>query len=597
MLTTAALLGTMAVGRAEWPGSQSAVQSDSSDHRPAMLFISVDDPTRSYVQNVIRGLQEALAQATQPPLLYLEFFDEARFGDVSYEDDYRAWLERKYRGRRIDVVLTSAESMLRLLARQPGSFLGHVPIVSGSVGPPAADVLALLPTMSVVIVESNLPAVIATARQLRPQASRFALVYGASRVDRDRGQAVATQLQRAGLATLDLGGLPMEALLDRVRDLPTDTVPLLLGVQVDGAGRAFPSPLPCRLVSEAASAPLFALAAPIGCGVIGGPLGDFTEAGRALGREALARLAGSAAGRTVTVPLALHAPMTFDARQLARWGIDDARLPADSNVQFRSPSLWREHRAAVIAASVTGAALVLLMAVILLEQRRRTVVLHALQQSNDRVHDLAGRLIASQEEERTRIARDLHDDVGQRLASLSIGLSRIKRALEQERPPVAAEVAMLQEQTNDLSQDLRQLAHELHPGVLAQLGLVAAIRARCHEVTRETGIPVSFTHDGPFPELPPPVVLCLFRVAQEGLRNVVRHSQAHAARLSATCAEGMVSLSVSDDGQGFDTAAAARTGLGLRSLDERVRLLNGRLEVSSWSQVGSTITASIPHGS
>ena len=530
-LLIAVLLWTMAARTSGAPPAQSANPPSSSHPRPAMLFISVDDPTRSYVQNVIRGLQESLGEAEQPPLLYLEFFDEARFGDLSYEEDYRAWLARKYRDRRIDVVLTSSDSILRLLARQAGPPLGGVAVVHGSVGPPPAEVLdarCRRPRSS----SSR-----ATCRRSSPRSGRcdrrrsqFALVYGASVVDRVRGQAVATQLQRVGLPVLDLGGLPMEALLQRVRQLPPDTVPLLLGVQVDGAGRAFPSPLPCRLISEAASAPLFALTAPIGCGVVGGPLGNFTEAGRALGREALARLAGSAAGRTVTVPLAVHAPMVFDARQLARWGIDEASLPAGSDVQFRSPSLWNEHRAAVIAAAVTGVALIAVLAVVLLEQRRRAAVLMDLQRSNERVHDLAGRLISSQEEERTRIARELHDDVGQRLASLSIGLSRVKRALEQERQPAATEVATLQEQTNDLSQDLRHLAHELHPGVLEQLGLVAAVRARCHEVTRETGLPVSFAHDGPLAELPSPVVLCLFRVAQEGLRNVVRHSHAHAAQ-------------------------------------------------------------------
>jgi len=592
----AALVLAATAARAGASVPQPADAPGPPDTRPAILFISVDDPTRSYVVSVIRGLQETLLKAPRSPLLYLEFFDEARFGDVTYEQDFRAWLARKYRARRIDVVVTSTDAALRLLGGEAGSPLRNVPVVYGSVGPPAPHVRALLPTMSVVQVESNLPAVIATARQLRPQASRFALVYGASRVDLVRGQAVATQLQQAGVPTLDLGGLPMEVLLERVRHLPADTVPLLLGVQVDGTGKAFPSPLPCRLVSEAASAPLFALAAPLGCGVIGGPLGDFTEAGRAFGGEALARLAGGPPGQTVIVPVAQHAPQAFDARQLARWGIDDSRLPAGSDVQFRPPSLWREHRSAVLASVVTGMTLILLLAVMLWERRRRAAVLVALQRSNERVHDLAGRLITSQDEERTRIARELHDDVGQRLASLSIGLSRAKRALEQDRPPAAVDLATLQAQTNELSQDLRHLAHELHPGVLEQLGLVAAVRGRCQEVTQESGLPVSFACPDPLPELPPSVVLCLFRVVQEGLRNVVRHSQAHAAHVSVTHADGVVSLSISDDGTGFDAAASGRGGLGLRSLDERVRLLDGRLDVSSSAMAGSTITATIPHG-
>src|SRR4029078_5590416 len=123
------------------------------------------------------------------------------------------------------------------------------------------------------------------------------------------------------------------------------------------------------------------------------------------------------------------------------------------------------------------------------------------------------------EEERTRIARELHDDVNQKLAALAIALSSLKRRLRPEESEAQAEVARLQQQTIALSDEIRHLSHELHPGVLQHVGLVAALRGSCVEFSSVHGIAVTFHAGDGLDRIPAEVALCLYRVAQEALHN------------------------------------------------------------------------------
>jgi signal transduction histidine kinase len=322
---------------------------------------------------------------------------------------------------------------------------------------------------------------------------------------------------------------------------------------------------------------------------------NLVPVGRALARQALKRLAGEP-GETVTVAAAEHAPLVFDARQLERWGIPESRLPAGSTVLYRQPSLWRDYRGTVLAALTVGVAQALLLAFALFERRRRSSAQAALARSYAQLQDLSGRVVTAQEEERTRIARDLHDDIGQRLASLSIALSGAKRRVPETEPVLREELSALQIQTTGLSSDLRRLSHDLHPGALEHLGLVAALRGRCAEIRGEAGIDVRLDVAGEWAELPSVVGLCLYRVAQEALRNVARHAQARSAVVSLEREESRVVMRVRDDGRGFEPVADRPSGLGLVSLGERVRMLGGALDLQTSSLGGTTLTVSLPVG-
>src|SRR4029453_15097918 len=155
----------------------------------------------------------------------------------------------------------------------------------------------------------------------------------------------------------------------------------------------------------------------------------------------------------------------------------------------------------------------------------------SLRKSHQQNQELAGRLITAQEGERARIARELHDDVGQRLASFSIALGTVRRGLPNAPQLVYEELAGLRRETVTVGNDLRLLSHELHPALLEHLGLVDALRRRCEEVSEESGVTVALDVTSEFGQVPDEVALCLYRVAQEALRNVVTHAQARPARV------------------------------------------------------------------
>jgi PAS domain S-box-containing protein len=222
----------------------------------------------------------------------------------------------------------------------------------------------------------------------------------------------------------------------------------------------------------------------------------------------------------------------------------------------------------------------------------------ALRASYDRIQDLAGRLITAQEAERSRIAGELHDDVNQQLAGLSIALSNVKRQLQNRgAATVQDELSRLQQRTVDLADVIRNLSHEMHPGVLQHAGLAAALKSHCAEFGSQHPIEVTFSAVDGIDAIPHDVALCLYRVAQESLRNIAAHAAAHNARINLRSSEAGLELVIADDGEGFDLAEAQRLGgLGLISLEERVRLVGGSLAISTEPQHGTEVRVQVPLG-
>ena len=243
---------------------------------------------------------------------------------------------------------------------------------------------------------------------------------------------------------------------------------------------------------------------------------------------------------------------------------------------------------------VTATPLMLLAVVI--EEERRTE--RALRQSYEQNQDLGGRLINAQEDERARIARDLHDDLSQQLAGVAIIVNGLKRqvATTGVAPEVEQTFATLQERTAAAATTVRNLSHELHPGVLQYLGLTATLRSHCADIERLHQVTVTFNPGDGLDSLDSDVALCLFRVAQEALTNVVRHARARKTCVSLTTTAESVELNVVDDGVGFVAGERTRSGLGLRSIHERVRFMRGSVSVDSRPGEGTKVLVRIPIG-
>lgn len=220
----------------------------------------------------------------------------------------------------------------------------------------------------------------------------------------------------------------------------------------------------------------------------------------------------------------------------------------------------------------------------------------AAHESAEHIRDLAGRLMTSQEEERRRIARELHDGVSQELAALSIAVAALEAGLpESTAPDRRQQLARLQRRTAEMVETIRHLSHELHPGVLQYAGLAAALRSQCRELEREGALTVTLEAASGLETLPADVALCLYRVTQESLRNVVRHAKARRVQVAVARDWSDLTLTITDDGCGFDLAEGrGRGGLGLISFDERVRLVKGRLTIDTQPQRGTQVRVVVP---
>ncbi len=219
----------------------------------------------------------------------------------------------------------------------------------------------------------------------------------------------------------------------------------------------------------------------------------------------------------------------------------------------------------------------------------------ALRKSYARIEDLAGRLIAAQEDERRHIARELHDDLNQQVAALAIGISRLKRQFPDAGAAVQEQFARLREKTDWLSERIRQVSHELHSSILQHVGLPAALNSYCAEFTDREGITVTLDIRDGVEALSPDAALCLYRVAQQSLRNVARHSGARSAIVALARNNGAIELRVADQGVGFDPGRAQEgSGLGLVSMEERVKLLHGCIVLTTRPGAGTELRAQIP---
>jgi signal transduction histidine kinase len=216
-----------------------------------------------------------------------------------------------------------------------------------------------------------------------------------------------------------------------------------------------------------------------------------------------------------------------------------------------------------------------------------------LRQARDDFRVLARHLLQAQEDERRRIAREMHDDWTQRLAVLAFDIARMEQEIGLSRPALAQLQAM-RTQLVSLSEDVHTLSRQLHPSVLDDLGLADALLSECTSFARREGIRVDYRPQDVPTSLPKDVALCVYRVAQEALRNIARHARVAAARVSLTGGAGELCLTVEDDGIGFDPAVArSRPALGLSSMEERVRLIQADLAVRSAPGRGTTVTVRI----
>jgi PAS domain S-box-containing protein len=208
---------------------------------------------------------------------------------------------------------------------------------------------------------------------------------------------------------------------------------------------------------------------------------------------------------------------------------------------------------------------------------------------------VSGQLIEAQEKERSRIARDLHDDICQRLALLSMELEQANRVRNESPGGTKDSLELIRKHCQEIAGDVQSLSHQLHSSRLELLGIVAAIRGFCREFSKKHMVNVEFTHRDVPRRLPSDVSLCLFRVAQEALHNAVKYSGTTEFKVDVSREADEIRLVVMDEGVGFDVQEAKRKGgLGLLSMQERIHLIHARLSIESAPRNGTKVIAAVP---
>jgi signal transduction histidine kinase len=341
------------------------------------------------------------------------------------------------------------------------------------------------------------------------------------------------------------------------------------------------------MVASAANAPVFGMSDTyLGHGIVGGDLMSFQEQGRVTARIVSELLDGK---KAEDIPIeTLPSILMFDGNQLKRWNIPESRLPYGSVILFREPSLWSRTKWLWISTLLIMLILSVLAAYLQYSRRQLTLA------KEKEIH-LSTKLINAGEQERRRIASELHDDFSQRLAVLSLGLENIEEATPASLSDVHNRLHELVRSTSDLSTDLHTLSHSLHSSTLESLGLVPAVAALCKEFTANQSIKVAFTSA----EIPRSIhretALCVFRIVQEGLRNLRKHSGADKAKVNLRMIGNKLEVIVQDEGCGFNVRGLRdNEGLGFRSMEERARSLGGKFEVRSESGKGTTLRISLP---
>ncbi|RZU02419.1 histidine kinase [Rivibacter subsaxonicus] len=493
------------------------------------------------------------------------------------------YLVRRNHGAPPDLVIAIANpAMLFCLRYRDQLFPGRPLLVTG-LDRRRLETVKLPPGDRAVTVTLDFPAVARTILKLRPETDTLALVYGRSQIEQFWGKAIERELAPFAdrLRVLPAGDLNLEQMRQRVAALPPRSAVFyyMFAVSNDGALHEDERALPA--IRESSNAPVYGIFSDqLGRGIVGGPLVDSRNMGVVTAKLAASMLKGELTGDKVEVPMPVPAP-SFDWRELRRWDIPESRLPPGAEVRFRPPSVWEENRQLILA----GAAVVLLQAVLiaaLLFQRSRR------RHAEKEAIGMSGRLLTAHEDERRRLARELHDDLTQRLARLAVDAGRLERT-------AGADAAAMRVDLAHLSEDVHAMSYRLHPSVLDDLGLVEALRAECDRVAQSGDLQVDVEAHGVPRSVPAEASLCLFRVAQEAMSNATRHGQASAVTVLLSSRDRGLQLAVADNGSGFDPAQSReRASLGLASMRERVRLLHGVLDIESTPGRGTTVIAWVP---
>lgn len=551
-----------------------------------VLIISEVGTSNPAPATIVRELVSALSSEHMFEVnLYVESLETPAFTDEASELKAEQQLNAKYQDRNIDIIVALGPTPIVYLSHFAQTFLPGVPVVFCASSQEQTGYVKLPSRFTGSWLQLAPEKTVDAALGLLPGTEEVIVVGGSSAFDKTNEGVV-----RSGLRSYPRNvefrywtDLTMPVLLDRLRHVSDPAVVLYVSLFADAAQNRFvnaATSLP--LVTDASAVPVFGMSdSYLGRGVVGGYVLNYQEQGRITAEYALDILHGKSPG---TIPIRfVPGEYLFDARQIQRWGLSERNLPTSSTVLYGTNSVWQQIKWTATISLLLVLPLGSLVAYLLYNRRQ-------LKRARDEQTRLSGLLINAYEEERKRIASELHDDFSQRLALLSIGMESAVELVRHSDQEATQQLHELVNSANDLSSDLHDLSHRLHSSTLERLGLVLGVKALCKEYSSQQGVHIDFWHEDEVPSVPSPIALCFYRVVQEALRNIKKHSGASTARVRLAFADDELHLSITDEGAGFDIREPSqKDGIGIFTMGERSRHIGARFDIRSEPGKGTQI--------
>ncbi len=514
--------------------------------------------------------------------------DVARYATLDMEEALVEFMQKRQAAWQPDLVVPIGSPAGIFVARyRDRLFSDTTPVIYAGMDQRRLPPDALKQNATFVGESFDLPGLVEDILQLAPATTNIAVVIGASPLELFWTDVLRKEYQpftnRVGFTWFNT--LTFDQMLDRAARLPPQSFILLILLMRDAAGVTHDADEALKRMHAVANAPINGIFQhQLGLGIVGGRLYQAELEGIEAARVAVRVLHGEPISNFPPLIVEPLGPR-YDWRELQRWGISEVHLPAGSTILFRQASVWARYRWPIAGATSVCVLQAALILGLLLNRARRL-------RAESAAQNLSQRLIRAHEEERARLARELHDDFTQRVARMAIDVGRLERSDDQKLTKDT--YVSVRDGLVGLSADIHALSYRLHPSILEDLGLVEALKAECERFSRQESIPADVSvHDLPF--IARDTALCLFRVVQESLRNVARHARASAVNVTLRALDGGLQLAVSDNGVGLNLKAERESpSLGLASMRERVRLLGGEFEVDSAPGRGTTILARVP---
>ncbi len=543
--------------------------------------------TMVIMQQIVNGVEETPNRHVE---FYSESLDLSSFPLQPSADEARTWIDKKYGSDKLDVIVAVGPGAIDFLSKYTQSLFLEVPIVVCGASPAQMSNPRLDSRFTGTWLELEPRKTLELALRLFPDTRHVFVVGGSAAFDK-----VAVSLTKAAINSIDrkaeiryLTDMEIGELMEQLEKLPAHSIELYTSFFEDATGNKFlnaTKALPA--ITAASNAPDFGMSdIYIGHGIVGGYVMPFEEQGKITAQIVSELLDGK---KAQDIPMqTISGVYMFDWRQLQAWHIPESKLPAGSIVMLREPSLWERNR----WTWVTALAIILgltALAAYLQHSRKQLKV------ARDRQMRLSGMLINAEEQERSRVASELHDDFSQRVAILALGLECADEATPSSLPDLHRQLRDLISSTSELGADLHTLSHRLHSSTIESLGLVPALTALCKEFAAQQGVAVHLTTDDIPRSVRPEISLCVFRIVQEALRNTKKYSGATQAEVELQMTGNKLEITIRDHGRGFELGnLGSHPGIGVHSMEERARLLGGRFEIYSQPGGGTTVSASVP---